>query len=138
MSSAMPAQTSRRTICWKHGLLAGLSAVLLAGSAHGQEADKSTGQSGLRVSGFGSLGLSHVDAPTGWGYRRELSQSGSGATWRSDIDTRLGVQLNYSLGSQFELVAQAIAKKRGAYAVDSDALEWAYASYRPNADWTLR
>ncbi|MBW8846556.1 MAG: hypothetical protein JF607_16450 [Burkholderiales bacterium] len=111
----------------------------MAGLAQSQaDTDKPVGAGGLRVSGFGSLGVSHVEAPAGWGYRRELTQGGSDASWRSDIDTRLGVQLNYSLGSQFELVAQAIAKKRGAHAADGDALEWAYASYRPDADWTLR
>ncbi|KQW43750.1 MULTISPECIES: hypothetical protein [unclassified Roseateles] len=108
-------------------------------AAHGQpETDRPSGATGLRISGFGSLGLSHVDAPAGWGYRRELTQGGSDSSWRHDVDTRLGVQLNYSLGTQFELVAQAIARKRGSYTRDSDALEWAYAAYRPNADWTVR
>lgn len=103
-------------------------------AAQAQDGDSS----GLRLSGFGSLGLSHVQAPEGWGFRRELGQSADGQAWRHDIDTRLGAQLNYSLGSRFELVAQAIAKKRGHYASDSDAVEWAYAAYRPDAEWTLR
>ena len=124
----MSAQTFARST---RGVLAGTALVVIAGGALAQE-------TGLRLSGFGSVGLSHVDAPAGWGFRRELTQGGSDAAWRPDVDTRLGVQLNYSLGSRFELVAQAIAKKRGAYASDSDALEWAYAAYRPNADWTLR
>lgn len=110
----------------------------MVGAAQAEEADKPTSVGGLRLSGFGSLGLSHVDAPAGWGFRRELTQSGTDATWRGDVDTRLGVQLNYALGSQLELVAQAIAKKRGAFAADSDALEWAHISYRPNAEWALR
>jgi hypothetical protein len=93
---------------------------------------------GLRLSGFGTLGLSHVQAPEGWGFRRELTQPGDDARWRGDVDTRLGVQLNYNAGPALELVAQAIAKKRGAYAKEADALEWAYASYRPSADWALR
>jgi len=93
---------------------------------------------GLRLSGFGTLGLSHVQAPRGWGFRRELTQSASDKTWRHDVDTRLGVQANYSLGSRFELVAQVIARKRATYAGDDDSLEWAYVAYRPNADWTLR
>lgn len=124
----MPAQIFAR---FTRGLLAAVAAVAAVGAARAQE-------TGLRLSGFGSVGLSHVDAPPGWGFRRELTQGGSDASWRHDIDTRLGVQLNYSLGSRVELVAQAIARKRGAYASDSDALEWAYAAYRPNADWTLR
>lgn len=115
---------------------------MLAGSAlaaHGQaDADRPAGASGLRLSGFGSLGLVHADAPPGWGYRREFSQGGGSASWRADVDTRLGVQLNYSLGSRFELVAQGIARRHGRYADGHDAVEWAYASYRPDADWTLR
>ncbi|MGQ3050641.1 MAG: hypothetical protein ACT6S0_02540 [Roseateles sp.] len=102
------------------------------------ETDRPSGASGLRVSGFGSIGLAHVDAPVGWGYRRELTQGGSDSRWRHDVDTRLGVQFNYSVSSQFELVAQAIARKRGSYAGGSDTLEWAYAAYRPTADWTVR
>jgi hypothetical protein len=137
-SFPMAEPTSRRRPRWQPALLAGLAAAALAGGAHGQEAEQPAGQSGLRLSGFGSLGVSHVDAPAGWGYRRELTQTGTGATWRGDVDTRLGLQLNYTLGSQVELVAQAIAKKRGSFSADSDALEWAYATYRPNAEWTLR
>lgn len=133
----MPLHSRTRPTCWKRALLAAFACTALA--AHGQaESERPAGTGGLRLSGFGSVGLSHVDAPDGWGLRRELTQGGSDASWRHDVDTRLGVQLNYSLGSQFELVAQAIAKKRGRFTHDTDALEWAYAAYRPNADWTLR
>ncbi|MFG6487931.1 hypothetical protein ACG04R_14700 [Roseateles sp. BYS78W] len=132
-------KTSAHLCSRARGLLAGLVVVAWAGTAQGQEADgRPVGPAALRFSGFGTLGLSHVDAPAGWGFRRELTQSGSGQSWRYDIDTRLGAQVNYSLGSQFELVAQVIARKRGAYASLGDAVEWAYASYRPDADWTLR
>lgn len=116
-------------------MLAGLAVTWCAGAAHAQEAER---PGGLRFSGFGTLGVSHVDAPEGWGFRRELTQSASGATWRHDVDSRLGVQANYSAGSQLELVAQVIARKRGTYAERNDSLEWAYAAYRPDADWTLR
>lgn len=120
------------------GLFAGVVFAAWAGAACGQEVERPADGSGLRVSGFGTLGLSHVQAPDGWGFRRELSQSGSGHAWRHDVDSRLGVQLNYGLGSRLELVAQAIARKRGEHARDADALEWAYASYRATPDWTLR
>jgi hypothetical protein len=135
---AMLSLTDPRPVRCMRGLLAGLSIAALAGVGRADEAGPPQAGAGLRMSGFGSLGLSHIDAPAGWGYRRELTQGGSDASWRPDVDTRLGVQLNYSLGSRFELVAQAIAKKRGTYASRGDALEWAYAAYRPNADWTLR
>lgn len=130
-----------RSTRWKPGLVAGIAAAALVSGAQAQEAGQGDGANpatGLRLSGFGSLGLSQAQAPDGWGYRRELTQSGSGARWRTDIDSRLGLQLNYTLSPRFELVAQVIAKKRGAFASDTDALEWGYASFRPNAEWTLR
>ncbi|HEU6455130.1 MAG TPA: hypothetical protein VN201_06660, partial [Roseateles sp.] len=130
-----------RSTRWKLGLIAGIAAAALVSGAQAQEAgqaESANPATDLRLSGFGSLGLSQAQAPDGWGYRRELTQSGSGARWRTDIDSRLGLQLNYTLGARFELVAQAIAKKRGAFASDTDALEWGYASFRPNAEWTLR
>lgn len=120
------------------GLLAGLVVALCATAVHGQEADRPPEATGLRLSGFGTLGLSRVAAPAGWGFRRELSQSGSGHDWVHDIDTRLGAQLNYSVGTQVELVTQVVARKRAQYARTSDAIEWGYLSYRPDADWTLR
>lgn len=135
---AMPPKPHGHCSSWTRGLLAALVAAAWAGAAWGQEAEPPVDGMGLRVSGFGTLGLSHVRAPEGWGFRRELSQSGTGHVWRQDVDTRLGVQLNYGLGSRLELVAQAIVRKRGEHAPDGDALEWAYASYRATPDWTLR
>ncbi len=125
---------------WMLGLVAGALAGACAGSAGAQEAQgrESDDGSGLRFSGFGTLGASRVHAPAGWGFRRDLTQSASDAAWRADVDSRLGVQANYALGERFELVGQVIARKRGTYSRDSDAVEWAYAGYRLNADWTLR
>jgi hypothetical protein len=136
--SAMQFRTSTCLLPWTCTVLAGLVAASLGTAARAQDADRGPASGGLRLSGFGSLGISRVDAPAGWGFRRELTQSADDGRWHADVDSRLGVQLNYSLGAQFELVAQAIAKKRGHYAADGDALEWAYATYRPTADWTLR
>ncbi|MGD9843263.1 MAG: hypothetical protein AB7U99_10215, partial [Steroidobacteraceae bacterium] len=91
---------------------------------------------GLHFSGFGSLGTSYVGAPDGWVYKREFSQSGNNNA--QDLDSRLGLQLNYSLNEKFELVGQAILRKRPTAAPTSDSIEWAFAAYRPNADWMLR
>ncbi len=131
-------RTTNRLVGWTHALWGGLAALALAGAAQAQDAERPAGASALRLSGFGTLGLSHVDAPDGWGLRREFSQPGSDSAWRHDVDTRLGVQVNYTLGSQVDMVAQAIARQRARFAKDIDALEWAYAAYRPNADWTVR
>jgi hypothetical protein len=63
----------------------------------------------IRISGFGTLGLTDVAAPNGWGYRRDLGQSGSTDRTRGDVDSRVGLQLNYMPVSQFELVTQLLA-----------------------------
>jgi len=122
------------------GLVAGALAGAWAGLAAAQDVPAQTPDDvgGLRLSGFGTLGASRVHAPAGWGFRRDLTQSASDARWRTDVDSRLGVQANYALGERFELVGQVIARKRGTYSRDGDAVEWAYAGYRLNADWTLR
>lgn len=94
--------------------------------------------SNLRLSGFGTVGAVHVNAPAGWGFRRDISQPANDGGTRADIDTRLGVQANYSLTSQVELVGQVIAARRSPYGRESDSIEWAFAAYRPNANLTLR
>lgn len=93
---------------------------------------------GLRVSGFGTLGLVHANAPDGWGLRRDISQPGHGGGTRADVDSRLGLQLNYAPSAQFELVGQFIAARRSSYGQLSDGIEWAFAAYRPNSEFTLR
>jgi hypothetical protein len=115
-------------------LALGLAA--LAGPGAAQSADP--GGSTLRFSGFGSLGLAHVDAPEGWVYRREVSQALEARQSRVDLDSRLGLQVNYAPSTSFELVAQANLRRRAPAAEDTDPIEWAFAAYRPHADWSLR
>lgn len=131
----MPLMRSGHRSSWTRGLLTSLAAC--AGAAAAQDPERPA-MTGLRISGFGTLAVSEVQAPATWGFRRELTQPARPARWRWDADTRLGVQANVSVGPSLELVAQGIAKRRGTFAGDADALEWAYASYRPDAEWTLR
>jgi hypothetical protein len=113
-----------------------LSLSALAGHCAALSADGSV--DALRLSGFGSLGVAHVDAPEGWVYRHELSQPLNSSSTRLDLDSRLGLQVNYTPSSAFELVGQAILMRRASAAERTDLVEWAFAAYRPNADWTLR
>lgn len=94
--------------------------------------------SGIQISGFGTLGVVHLEAPVGWGFLRSIEQPPSKQSTRFDVDTRLGVQLNYAASSQIELVSQVLATRRRSDAPAGDAVEWAFAAYRPTADWTLR
>ena len=109
---------------------------LLAGSAVAQPAQ--TLSDSMRISGFGTLGLVHADAPDGWGFRRGIDQPAHGGGTRADIDSRFGLQVNYAPTPQFELVAQLLATRRSHYASDSDSIEWAFAAYRPVPDVALR
>lgn len=94
--------------------------------------------SGIRVSGFGTLGVVHAEAPAGWGFLRSIEQPSSTRNTRFDVDSRLGIQLNYAANSQIELVGQLLATRREPGASVGDAVEWAFAAYRPTADLTLR
>ena len=119
-------------------LAAWLGAVLclLAGAAGAQPAVSLTQD--VRFSGFGTIGLARIEAPAGWAYGREASQPQNISTTRADLDTRLGLQLNYAPSARFELVGQAILTRRPAAASDSNAVEWGFAAYRPSPEWTLR
>ncbi|WP_342805954.1 hypothetical protein [Alteromonas sp. M12] len=101
------------------------------------QSNQGTG-SALRISGFATLGVTNVDAPDDWGFRRDISQPANDGDLRGDIDSRLGLQFNYAPNAQFELVGQFVLKRRSSYAPASDAIEWAFAAYRPLADLTMR
>ncbi len=111
------------------------SCLLLAASVNAQ--DPSEGSS-LRLSGFGTLGLTKADAPPGWGFLREFTQPAHDGGLRADIDSRVGLQANLALSERVEAVAQVVVKDRvrGAKAVDS--VEWAFVAWRPDAQTTLR
>lgn len=57
---------------------------------------------------------------------------------RPDIDSRIGLQLNYSPDARFELVAQVSGLRRASHSTLADGLEWAFAAYRPDGATTLR
>ncbi len=119
----------------RHGLPGlGLGLCALAVGAQLQVAEPQT----LRLSGFGTFGLVGIHAPSGWGYRRDISQPAMSGDVRADIDSRIGVQLNYSPDARFELVAQVIGLHRANHSSMGDGLEWAFAAYRPDGATTLR
>jgi hypothetical protein len=94
--------------------------------------------SALRLHGFGTAGVAYVDAPEGWAFTRNLNQANNDNSFRSDIDSRLGVQINYRSGERFELVGQVVASHLDEDAIAGDSLELAFVAFRPNASWTLR
>lgn len=92
----------------------------------------------LRLHGFGTLGVVRADTDFDGRFVREVSQAPGLTGLQSRPDSRLGVQANFELTPQFELVGQAVVKKRPAQGSDTDAIEWAFAAYRPQPDLTVR
>ena len=92
----------------------------------------------LRFNGYGTVGLSWLDQPHDWGFRRDISESGDpGKEVSARIDSRLGLQLNYAVSERVELVTQAVLRARNDHSTLA-AFEWAFAAFRPTPDWTVR
>ena len=126
-----PARTS--------GLSLALGGIVLSLWAGVSFADSpASGSDTFHVSGFGTVGISQIDEPAGWAYTRTLDQANNTSHFRADLDSRLGLQINYRPTTQFELVAQAVASRLDRDANVGDAVELAFAAYRPDANWTLR
>lgn len=101
-------------------------------------ADEDTEVQRLRVNGFGTLGLVHANTNFGGAFRRDISQAIDQQGILAEPDSRLGVQLNYAVNQQIELTGQLVLKQRLASNQPQDSVEWAFASYRPLPDVTLR
>jgi len=101
-------------------------------------ADAASSGDSFHISGFGTVGISQIDEPDGWAYTRNLNQANNTSRLRADLDSRLGVQFNYKSGNQLEWVGQVVASRLSPDASVGDAVELAFAAYRPDANWTLR
>lgn len=79
--------------------------------AAGAQAETGSLPEGLSVRGFGTLGLAR-SASDDAGFVRDLSQPKGIARgdWSGRIDSVLGVQVNWGLGTDLELVAQGVSR----------------------------
>jgi hypothetical protein len=92
----------------------------------------------LAVHGFGTIGTAYIDQPAGWAYTRSLNQRTTTDELRPDLDSVIGLQLNYRPSEQFELVAQASAAVLDDAARLTDYVDLAFLAWRPDAAWTAR
>ncbi len=92
----------------------------------------------LRLSGFGTVGVTNTRATQPFGFRRDMSQTPNDGGTRADSDTRLGLQANYTINQEIELVGQLLLRRRVPQSPASDSLEWAFAAYRPTPDLVVR
>jgi hypothetical protein len=98
----------------------------LCAAVHAGEGDA------LQVSGFGTLGVAQDDRQD-MATVRDISQrphdgSQTGPSWQ--LDTRLGVQMEYRMSPGTALVGQVVARDR-AQADTSDSVEMAYLALQP-------
>lgn len=118
----------RLCLAWPLAICAGIQA------AHGAGEDNGP----LRINGFGTIGLTHIQAPEGWYFRRDAAQYPSDKQTSWDTDSRLGLQAHYEVSPRLELVSQVVLKRRLHDSKPLESLEWLFASYKPTGDVTLR
>lgn len=95
-------------------------------------------ESRLRISGFGTLGLATSDQSQAELTRDIADQHGvSSNTSPFLTDSRVGLQLDAIIDSQWSATVQAVLKDRPAQTIE-ESLQWAFVSYRPNVNWQLR
>ena len=92
----------------------------------------------LQWHGFATLGAEHTDTNFDGRFARDASQVPGAQGTQLRPDSRVGIQANWVLNPQVELVAQAVLKDRPHTAKSGDILEWAFASVRPSPDVNLR
>lgn len=95
-------------------------------------------QARLRISGFGTLGLATSDQAHHALTRDIADQEGiSSSSLPLSTDSRLGMQIDAVINPQWSATVQAVLKDRPAQTIE-ESLQWAFISYRPNANWQLR
>lgn len=95
-------------------------------------------QSNWRLSGFGSLGLTERHSGPAWGLIRSSGQDGTDAAVSANVDSRLGLQLDWRGGSRWDGVLQGVLLNRPKGTPWPESLAWANLGYRPAPDTQLR
>jgi hypothetical protein len=127
MNANVPVAGSRR---------ARLPAVLCAGGLLATAIHAHAGD--VTVHGFGTVGLSYVDKPEHWAFARTFNHRRSTADLRTDVDSVIGIQLNYQASAQLEFVAQAAASRLDPDAPAGDFLDLAFIGWHPDPEWSMR
>lgn len=92
----------------------------------------------LKLRYFGTAGMSHVTSGNAE-FVRDLSQPDGpkGGQWSGTLDSLAGAQINLPLGSQFEVVGQAVSRHRYDDTYTPE-LTWAFLKYSPSPGIDLR
>ena len=113
-----------------------LGTALAAGQGDGNEG--SGNESALRLHGFGTVGVTHSSSNFGGRFRRDIGQAYPAGEDNLRTDSRLGLQANYALSPQWELVGQILMQDKPSSKRAVDRVEWGFVAYRPTPDTTIR
>lgn len=98
----------------------------------------STAQENFQLSGFGTLGLVNIDSEH-YGFRPDISYEDG--TFKNEWDLRttsiLGIQPEYRINDQFDLVSQFIYRNQNKFSLDT-VTRMAFLRYSPQADLSFR
>ncbi len=95
-------------------------------------------QSPWTLSGFGTGGGVHKSGGKDWGFVRNITQLGPDSRTSLSPDSRLGAQLNWNGGSQWEAALQAVFLSRPRGTPVEEAAQLAYVGYRPGVNTRIR
>lgn len=115
------------------GLLSGLC----AGPARADEVAQPAG-TGIRLNGFGTVGLVRAHNSEGWEFTRDRAQPAEEGRIKTMTDTRLGLQANWQPSPRWEGVTQVVLKHANPDAPAEQYVHWAFVAFRPTPDWTFR
>jgi hypothetical protein len=90
-----------------------------------------------RLSGFGTLALSHSDDDN-LGARNTTAQDGYYDDWNWSQYSRLGLQLDYTHSERVTAGLQVVAKKKDFDDSLSDAIHWAYIDFALTPNFSVR
>lgn len=124
-----------------HFLFLSLLGLALCSAAHaGDEAVAASSRpADWRISGFGTLGAVHNSEREADYTSTVLKSKGAGASgrWSTDVDTRLGVQLDATLAKRWSAVLQVLSEQ-GMDNTYRPRVEWANVKYQVTPELALR
>ena len=94
--------------------------------------------SSWNLSGFGTVGVVNQSGGGDLGFLRNSTQLGASSRFSALQDSRLGLQLDWRSGSQWEGGIQGVLLRRPVGTPVGESVEWAYLGYRLSPDTRVR